>query len=123
LTEQAIALFDKCVAFHPDLVSVRSDRGVLLARLGKRTEALIDAQEVLKRDTQPRMLYQVACIYALTAKEQPDDRVEAFRLLSMALRQGFGYDLVETDSDLAALRQFPEYHKLVTGVRALRSSK
>jgi tetratricopeptide (TPR) repeat protein len=123
LTQQAIAQLDKCVALHPDYAPARAGRGVLLARLGKRAAAVADAQEVLRRDTKPILLYQVACIYALTALQQPDDRLEAFRLLSLALRRGFGHDLLEIDDDLIPLREYPEYRQLVTAARVLRGVK
>jgi tetratricopeptide (TPR) repeat protein len=122
-TKQAIAALDKALAIAPDYVLARHDRGVLLARLGKRTEALADAQEALKRDTTPLTLYTVACIYALTTKEQPDDRLEAFRLLAAALRQGFGANLIEIDTDLVALRPYPEFKQLVQMARVLRAVK
>jgi serine/threonine protein kinase/Tfp pilus assembly protein PilF len=122
-TLEAAALYDRLVGFYPDFVRARSERGVMLARLGKRTAALADAQEALKRDTSPAVLYQVACIYALTVKEEPNDRVEAFRLLFLALRQGYGYDFLESDTDLIPIREFPEYKRLVAGARALRGGK
>jgi eukaryotic-like serine/threonine-protein kinase len=122
-TIEAIALYDRLVDFYPDLVRARSERGVLLARLGKRSAALIDAQEALNRDASPATLYQVACIYALTVKEEPNDRIEAFRLLFLALRQGYGYDFLESDTDLIPIREFPEYKRLVAGARALRAGK
>jgi serine/threonine protein kinase/tetratricopeptide (TPR) repeat protein len=122
-TQQAIAALDRALAIAPDYVLARHGRGVLLARLGKRTEALADAQEALKRDTTPLTLYTVACIYALTTKEQPDDRLEAFRLLAAALRQGFGTNLIEIDTDLVALRPYPEFQRLVQMARVLRAVK
>src|SRR5439155_379053 len=109
---EAVADLSRALALHPDYVPARSGRGVLLARLGKRADALADAKEVLKRDTEAQTLYEVACIYALTTKQQPDDRLEAFRLLSAALREGFGYDLIATDTDLVALRPYAEFRKL-----------
>jgi serine/threonine protein kinase/tetratricopeptide (TPR) repeat protein len=122
-TLQAVDALDRALTIAPDYVPARSGRGVLLARLGKRAEALADAREVLQRDTAPRTLYEVACIYALTARQHADDRLEALRLLSAALRQGFGHDLIESDSDLVALRPHPEFRRLVDVARALREVK
>jgi serine/threonine protein kinase/Flp pilus assembly protein TadD len=119
-TEEAVAALDKAVTLYPDFVLARSGRGVLLARLGKRDAALVDARESLARDSTAEFLYRVACIYALTTKDDPNDRHEAFRLLSLALRQGFGHDLIATDSDLIPLRQYPEFRKLVDAARALQ---
>src|SRR5262249_39768565 len=122
-TEQAIAALDKALVLAPDYVPARSGRGVLLARLGHRSRALDDAREVLKRDTSPQTLYEVACIYALTTRQQPNDRQEAFRLLWTALREGFGSDLIATDPDLAALWPDPEFRRLVDVARSLQETK
>jgi hypothetical protein len=72
------------------------------------------------RDTSPARLYQVACINALTSRKEPDDRWRAFQLLSAALRQGFGFELLEGDHDLDPIRQEPEFRRLVQAARDLR---
>jgi serine/threonine protein kinase/Tfp pilus assembly protein PilF len=122
-TRQAVAVLDRSLQLHPDYLQARSGRGVLLARLGKRAEALTDAQEVLRREATPERLYEVACIYALTTRQQPADAAEAIRLLKLALRGGFGHDLLESDTDLVALRGIAEYRRLVEAVRTLRTAK
>ena len=76
-------------------------------------EALEDAAYCLARDAEPATLYQVACIYALTSRQEPEDRWDAFRLLSLALRQGYGKDLVAKDPDLDPIRTYPEYPPLL----------
>ena len=104
-SEDALAVLTRAIELHPDYVPARAGRGVLLARGGKRDEAIRDARESLLRDTRAPNLYQVACIYALTAKAYPEDKIEAFRLLRSALKTGFGLDMVDADSDLDSLRQ------------------
>jgi tetratricopeptide (TPR) repeat protein len=115
--DDALTVLKRAVELHPDYVPARAGRGVLLARRGKRDEAVRDAREALLRDTRAPNLYQVACIYALTSKEHPEDKVEAFRLLSSALRTGFGLDLVDTDPDLDTLRKDPEFKRMVSSAR------
>jgi tetratricopeptide (TPR) repeat protein len=117
---EALDVLVHAVTLYPDSVPARSGRGVLYARLGQRDAALRDAEETLRRDTSPPRLYQVACIYALTSAEQSEDRLHAFRLLSAALRQGYGFDILETDHDLDAIRNLPEFRRLVDAARALR---
>jgi tetratricopeptide (TPR) repeat protein len=112
-TLEAIMLLDRAVEWYPDHVPFRAGRGVLLARVGQRDRALADAEESLLRDTQPSNLYQVGCIYALTAKETPEDRFKAMELIGKALRAQFGRNLIERDSDLDPIRKTPEFKKLV----------
>jgi serine/threonine protein kinase/Flp pilus assembly protein TadD len=116
--DEALAVLSRAVELHPDHVPLRAGRGVELARRGKRDEALRDAREALVRDTRPANLYQVGCIYALTSKAHAEDKKEAFHLLWSALKDGFGLDLIDTDTDLDALRKDPEFTKMVAAARA-----
>ncbi|MCI0703622.1 MAG: protein kinase [Planctomycetia bacterium] len=118
--QEAIQTLDQLLKMYPDYVPARAGRGVLHARLGNVKEALADAQEALKRDSTPRNIYQVAGIYALLDKTRPGSRTEAMRLLTLALRAGFGHDYIETDPDLDPIRNTPEFRKLLDGVRAMK---
>jgi len=117
-TEEAIAALDKVLTLYPGYVPARAGRGVLRARLGRREAAHADARETLRRDSKPFTVYQVAGIYALTSRQDQDDRREAFRLLGLALNQGFGLDLLDRDHDLDAIRDQPEFRRLVEAARA-----
>ncbi|HEX4610708.1 MAG TPA: protein kinase, partial [Urbifossiella sp.] len=110
---EAVVVLDRAVGLYPDSAPARAGRGVLLARQGKREAAVRDAKDALLLDTRPPNVYQVACIYALTSKDQPDDRREALALMWSALRTGFGLDIVDADTDLDALRPDPEFRRLV----------
>jgi serine/threonine protein kinase/tetratricopeptide (TPR) repeat protein len=120
--EEAVRVLSQSVALNPDYVPARAGRGVLLARLGRRAQALDDAQESLLLDARPPNLYQVACVYALTARQHPEDRVQALQLLSSALRSGFGLDLVDGDRDLDPIRKEPEFRRLVQAARVLTTT-
>ena len=117
--DEAIASLSLAIEFSPDFVPARAGRGVLLARQGKWAEARRDAQEALIRDSKLPNLYQVGCIYALNAKYQPEDRFQAFPLLSAALRGGYGMDILNTDTDLDPIRNCPEFIKLVADAKLL----
>ena len=71
----------------PELCAGRAGRGVLHARLGRREAAHADARETLRTNSEPFTIYQVAGIYALTSRQEPADRREAFRLL-----ESIGYE-------------------------------
>ncbi len=120
--EEAARTLDKAVAISPDFILARAGRGVLLARLAQREAAHKDAEECLARDNQPLTLYQLAGIYALTSRTNAQDRQQAFRLLSVALQKGVGYDLLETDADLDPIRNCPEFQTLVNAARAIRTA-
>jgi tetratricopeptide (TPR) repeat protein len=120
---EAMRVMDEAVRHYPDSALARGGRAVLLARVGKRAEAREDAREALLLDTSPPMLYQVACVYALTSQKEAGDRVEALGLLSAALRTGYGLDFVNEDHDLEPLRGVPEFGRLVAAARALQGGR
>ncbi len=120
--EQAIRLLDQAIEFYPDYVPARAGRGVLRARLQQRQAAHEDADAALARDFGPATQYQVAGIYALTSRTDPDDRAHALRLLSSALRKGFGFELLEQDEDLDPIRDRPEFRQLVDAAQALMAA-
>jgi tetratricopeptide (TPR) repeat protein len=113
-TPEAVAVLDREIELYPGFVPARAGRGVLLARLGKRKEAIHDAEECLCQDNQPATLYQVAGIYALTSRQQPQDRDEALFLLSSALRKGYGKELIGIDTDLDPIRSHPDFRRMLT---------
>jgi serine/threonine protein kinase/Tfp pilus assembly protein PilF len=119
--DEALRVLDRTVELFPDSVLALGGRGVLLARIGKRAAAHKDAEAALLLDTQPQTLYQVACIYALTARKEPQDKLRAFQLLAGALRHGFGLDWIDDDSDLDLMRKEPEYQRIVRAARALHA--
>jgi tetratricopeptide (TPR) repeat protein len=105
----ALAVLEQTVKYYPESALARGGRGVLLARAGKRAPAIEDAQACLLLDSGAHTQYQVGCIYALTSKQVPDDRLQALPLLSAALRAGFGLEFVDQDTDLDPLRKLPEF--------------
>jgi serine/threonine protein kinase/Tfp pilus assembly protein PilF len=117
----AVPFLDKAVSLYPDYAPSRTGRGLLLARLGKRDAALVDAREVLKRRSDAATSFRVAGIYAQTSRQNADDAKESLRLLTAALRQGYGFELVERDPDLEPLHNLPHFKRLVTAVMALQS--
>jgi serine/threonine protein kinase/tetratricopeptide (TPR) repeat protein len=120
---EAVRALDRALGHDPDNVPARAGRGVLLARLNRRGAALQDATRVLQRDRSPATLYQVACIYALTSRQQPEDRREALRLLERALDGGYGGQLLDVDPDLNPLRNSAEFRRLLETARASRTGQ
>jgi hypothetical protein len=117
---EAVKVFDVLLEMYPDYVPGRAGRGVMHGRLGNVKEALADAEESLKRDQRPANVYQVAGIFALLDKARPDARATAIRLLTSALRAGFGHDFLDIDTDLDPIRNTPEFQRVAEGVRSLK---
>jgi tetratricopeptide (TPR) repeat protein len=120
--DDAIKVLDKAVELYPDNPLPRAGRGVYLGRQGKRDAALADAKAALTLDSSPSNLYQVAGIYALTSKQEPEDQREAIALLKQALRNGFGYEHMNVDRDLDPIRESPVFRQLLDGARVLGSA-
>jgi eukaryotic-like serine/threonine-protein kinase len=118
----AVIALDTAIKYHPQDPQLWAGRAVYLARLGKRAEAHHDAEEALHLSNDPAIRYQVAGAYALTSKEHPEDRPEAFRLLASALKRDYGFDLLGDDPELDAVRDLPEFTELVRVARALKAA-
>ena len=116
-TGEALELLDRAVAHHPDHARTRATRGVLLARLGRRAEAVVDA-EALQATADAAVLFQLGALYAQTSRAEPKDRAEAMRLLRLALKKGHGHDQLGSP-DFAPLRQTAEFQRLVRAAQGL----
>jgi serine/threonine protein kinase/tetratricopeptide (TPR) repeat protein len=112
--EDAIRVLGTALEHHPGSVNALAGRGVLLARLGRREAALRDAQAALTLGDTALTLYQVAGLYALTSRENPEDYREALRLMAAALRKDPSWlKVVPGDTDLAPIRDRAEFRELL----------
>jgi tetratricopeptide (TPR) repeat protein len=116
----AVAVLDRAIQFHPEQAEFWRTRAVYYARLGRRNDAHRDAEQALQLNGDAATRYQVAGVYSLTSKENPDDRKEAFRLLAGALKKDYGFELLDIDPELAPIRDLPEFKNLVSAARALK---
>ena len=114
------AVLETALKYHPDQVHLRATRAVYLARAGRRADAHAEAERALALGGDPATRYQVAGVYALTSKSNPEDRREAFRLLTAALTKGYGFEHLDSDPELVPVRPLKEFQDLVSAARALR---
>lgn len=113
-TDEAVRVLDVALQHHPRSVNALAGRGVLLARLGRRESAHEDARAALNLDQQASTLYQVSGIYALTSKQNQNDRREAIRLMAESLRKDPTWlKIVPTDRDLDPIRDQPEFREVL----------
>ena len=111
--EEAVAVLNQALAHHPQSAPNLALRSVLLARLGRRDEALKDAAAARALDDSAAILFRAACAYALTSQKEPGHGHEALRLLALAVRKdGTWLGAMDTDPDLAPLRARPEFRRL-----------
>ncbi|MCA9097117.1 MAG: hypothetical protein KDA36_01980, partial [Planctomycetaceae bacterium] len=109
----------RAIELYPEDARNVASRGVLLARQGKREEALRDAELATKIDSSGIVRYQVAGIHALFAADNPQDRAKALSLLASAFQRGIDHELVHQDRDLDQLRANPEFQELLRAVESL----
>ncbi len=107
------------LAIEPGNATALGTRGVMHARLKAWPEALVDARKLLATSFTPSAVYHAASIYALLAAHDPVYQPEAVTLLGIALRAGYGFELLEADSDLDAIRKTPEYERIVAEAKRL----
>lgn len=66
--DDSLKVLDAAIGVHPLDAYLWSGRAVLHARAGRRDAALLDVAEALKLSNEPLLVYQLACVYALTSK-------------------------------------------------------
>jgi serine/threonine protein kinase/Tfp pilus assembly protein PilF len=125
--EEAIRVYTTTLAYHPDDAKAVGPRGVYHARLGRRERAMADARtalalaaEAASAQDQAFTTYQVAGIYALTSRQQPEDCREAIRLLATALRKDATWlRFLPSDPDFDTIRDRPEFRDLLRAMAVL----
>ncbi|MBY0228711.1 MAG: protein kinase, partial [Gemmataceae bacterium] len=119
--KEAVAVLGELLRLAPSHPQARGGRAVLLARQGKREEALADIRRRLEDDDSPLSLFQAAGCFALASKEE--DKREAMRLLGAALRRDPALGtLAEKDSDLDPVRKDAAFAPLVAAAKALANT-
>lgn len=118
----SLEVLEKTVELYPDSALALCGRGVLLGRKNNREAAHRDARAALLVDLSAATQYQVACIYALTSKQNQGDRIQALHFLSSALLGGYGLDIVDTDTDLDPVRPLPEFKQAVAAAKLLHAA-
>ena len=115
-------MLDQVTKRFPDLPAPRATRGVCRARVGQRDAAHQDANFALRlAGNSGEIVYQAARIHALTSRSHAGDRQEAFRLVTLALRLGFGHDRLTKEPDLKPLRADPRFRQLVAAVQTFQA--
>jgi tetratricopeptide (TPR) repeat protein len=112
----AMTALNQILELSPDNETARAGRSVLLARQGLIEECLQDVDYLSKRETKllPSTLYQMGCAHALIFKQNEDSGAIAVRLLAMAIRLGYGAEIIATDSDLDPIRGLASFVALST---------
>jgi serine/threonine protein kinase/Tfp pilus assembly protein PilF len=117
---KALEAQQRAVACNRDSGLDRAKLAVYLARLGRRNEAHREAQAALALSADPGVVYVVACAYARTAATHADDRPRALGYLRQALRSGYrDFRTIDSDPDLEAIRDLPEFDDAVQAARTL----
>jgi eukaryotic-like serine/threonine-protein kinase len=117
---EALLAFTHALEIDPSFTAARRARAIVLAHQGQCEVARQDIELCIKMDPGGETLYQGACVYALIAPKYPD-RVQAqaaedlaLVLLEAAFERGYGRDRAAADSDLASIRNRPQFQRLVS---------
>jgi tetratricopeptide (TPR) repeat protein len=121
--QEAAAVLERVLELYPDSSETLSGLAVVLARLGRREDALKRLDAALQRDTRPPVRYHGACVLALTSRTVSTDADSAIVHLRAALLNGYGIDSVDHDADLAPLRRKVAFKRLVRMAEMMREQR
>jgi tetratricopeptide (TPR) repeat protein len=123
-TKAALEVTERLIRAYPEYASGRVDRAVLLARLGKRPQAIAEAEEALELSKDPDVAFRAACVYSLASvvdeATKSADQARALDLLHRAIKDGSARrDTLATDRDLDAIRQTERFQEIADAVVSL----
>jgi len=117
----ALKVMTRLTQFYPEYALGRSNRAVLLARLGKRTDAHAEVEQALRltpKDSE--IIYRAACVYSLTSVIEPADKTKALAYMQSAITNGYKrIKLIETDGDLDNIRNTPRFREITEAAASL----
>ena len=111
----AMSALDKILEMDAENEGARAGRSVLLARQSLIDECLRDLKLLSQQEPKllPSTLYLMGCAHALISRKNEQSGEEATRFIALALRRGYGADVIATDPDLDTLRGQPSFHTLI----------
>lgn len=116
----ALETIRKAIEIAPGYAPSRAAHAILLARAGKRDEAIREIQTALAISVDSETLYQAACVYARTSETEPADRTKALDYFRRCFREGFRrFEIVQSDADLKIVLQDDEFKSVLDAARKL----
>jgi eukaryotic-like serine/threonine-protein kinase len=119
----AIAALDRLLTHFPSNPRALAYRAILLARTGQTEKAIAEARKAANLPLAAEHHYRAACALAIASENAPAVKDESLRLLGRAVLHGWAHQVIETDRDLTAVRDTPEYKQLVLLARLMRACK
>jgi serine/threonine protein kinase/regulator of sirC expression with transglutaminase-like and TPR domain len=122
--QEAIDALASLLEFRPRDADALAGRAVLYARLGNAEAALADLEQLKKTSQTAVHQYQAACVYALIAPDDVEQREQALGLLAAACRIDAQLSAIAgKDPDLKQLRNNAEFQRIVEAVQTLHAAK
>lgn len=120
----AMTALDQILELSPENEFARAGRSILFARQHRLGECLQDLQVLSQREQKlvPSILYQMGCAHALISPHHSESTQQAMRFLALAIRGGYGADVMDTDPDLDPVRQQASFLALSTVAELTKST-
>lgn len=113
--DEAAAVMERVLPLAPRDMVLLASSGVLHARIGKADVAEKQTVTALAGDRSPGVRLSAATTYALLSAMKPELKPKAVKLLDELVKEGVSPAELKADPDFAALRDDPEFQKLVGG--------
>lgn len=116
--EEALSSLNRMLEIDDTNLFALAGRAVLLARQGRRKEAIADVQRLLRASKEPTHLFQVACALSHTSVINEGDAAKGLLMLNRAVLQDPRLLVrAQTDPDLQQLRENPGFQALMTAAK------
>jgi tetratricopeptide (TPR) repeat protein len=113
--DEAAAVMERVLPLAPKDMLLLASSGVLNARISKADVAEKQVTTALAGDRSAVVRMSAATTYALLSAKKPELKPKAIKLLDELVKEGLSPGELKTEPDFAALRDDPEFQKLVGG--------
>ncbi len=118
--EKALEMLTRMLRLDPHDEVALAARGVLLAHMGNREDALKDIETLLTHTNDTKPVYQAATAFALTSAQESADIQRAIALLSRAFQSDPSLvEIAQTDPDLEPIRDTDQFKEVYTAAETL----
>ena len=109
--DKAIIAIDKAIALEPQEAVFKANRGIILAREGRYTEAFTDCEQAINQNPKHESgYYAKACCYALQGEiEQAIDNLQK----AIDIKPGFSRSEAKHNPDFDSIRDDERFRALV----------
>ncbi|WP_149112587.1 serine/threonine-protein kinase [Limnoglobus roseus] len=117
-TTGALETIAKVVDLAPNFAPSRAAKAIYLARLEQREQAHTEIEKALFFASDPEIIYQAACVYAMTSERVSGDTEKSLGYFRQCLRDGYrDFAIIDQDNDMKGVLAREDFKAVLDAAR------